>query len=86
MIVYNKNDKFIKVSIPNMEYDSSNKDNHTVLYIVKSPEIICNNKKDAEYIKEKVNIFTMELIHKILNESEENHEQKTSKHTKSKSN
>lgn len=70
MLIYNKGDKSIKISLSEMECDSSSKDNNTVLYIIKSPEIVCNNKEDAEYIREKINKFSVDVVREILNGKE----------------
>ena len=58
MLIYNRGDKSIRITIPEMECDSSS---NTILYIIKSPEVVCNNKEDAEYIREKINSFTISL-------------------------
>ena len=70
MLIYNRGDKSVTISISEMECDSSSKDNNTVLYIIKSPEIVCNNKEDAEYIREKINAFTINVVRKRLDEEE----------------
>lgn len=70
MLIYNRGDKSIKISISEMECDSSSKDNNTILYIIKSPEIVCNNKEDAEYIREKINRFSIDIAKEVLNRKE----------------
>lgn len=70
MLIYNRGDKSVTISISEMECDSSSKDNNTVLYIIKSPEIVCNNKEDAEYIREKINAFTINVVRKRLDGEE----------------
>lgn len=70
MLIYNRGDKSIKISISEMECDSSSKDNNTILYIIKSPEIVCNNKEDAEYIREKMNRFSIDIAKEVLNRKE----------------
>lgn len=37
------------------------------MYIVEMPLLICNNKKDAEYMQRKINTFVGELSHTVLN-------------------
>ena len=70
MLIDNRGDKSVTISISEMECDSSSKDNNTVLYIIKSPEIVCNNKEDAEYIREKINAFTINVVRKRLDGEE----------------
>lgn len=37
------------------------------MYMVEMPLLICNNKKDAEYMQRKINTFVGELSHTVLN-------------------
>lgn len=37
------------------------------MYIVEMPLLICNSKKDAEYMQRKINTFVGELSHTVLN-------------------
>ena len=49
-------------------------DNHSISYIVQAPKVICNDKKDAEYIQQKVNDFTMSLCRELLEPKGEENE------------
>ena len=37
------------------------------MYMVEMPLLICNSKKDAEYMQRKINTFVGELSHTVLN-------------------
>ena len=70
MLIYNRGDKYIRITIPEMECDNFSNDTNTILYIIKSPEVVCNNKEDAEYIREKINSFTISLVRERLDGKE----------------
>ena len=66
MTTLTKGDKSIQISIKNITCKPTDIDNHSISYIVQVPKVICNDKKDAEYIQQKVNDFTMSLCRKLL--------------------
>ncbi len=70
MLIYNRGDKSIKISMFEMECNSFSEDNNTIWYIIKSPEIVCNNKEDAEYIREKINKFSIDIAKEVLSGKE----------------
>ena len=70
MLIYNRGDKSIRITIPEMECDSFSNDTNAVLYMIKSPEVVCNNKEDAEYIREKINSFAISLVRERLDGKE----------------
>ena len=71
MLIYNKGNKNIQVSMKGITCESSKDDNHSISYIVNAPEIICNNKSDAEYIHEELNRTIMSIIRELLYEKGE---------------
>lgn len=74
MTTLTKGDKSIQISIENITCEPTDTDNHSISYIVQAPKIICNNKKDAEYIQQKVNDFTMNLCRELLEPKGEENE------------
>lgn len=66
MTTISKGDKSIQISIENIACESTDEDNHSISYIIQAPKIICNDKKDAEYIHQKINDFTMNLCKELL--------------------
>lgn len=67
MTTLTNGDKSIQISMKYVVCDATKEDNCTISYIVKGPEIICNNKEDAEYIQEKLNLEAMSICTEILN-------------------
>ena len=74
MTTISKGDKFIQIKIENIACESTDEDNHSISYIVQTPKIICNDKKDAEYIHQKINDFTMNLCKELLEQKGEENE------------
>ena len=74
MTTLSKGDKSIQISMENIIYEPTNTDNHSILYIIQAPKIICNDKKDAEYIQQKVNDFSMKLCKELLEPKGEENE------------
>lgn len=74
MTTLSKGDKSIQIKIENITYEPTDTDNHSISYIVQAPKIICNDKKDAEYIQQKVNDFSMKLCKKLLEPKGEENE------------
>lgn len=66
MTTLTKGNKSIQINIGNITCEPTDTNNHSISYIVQAPKVICNNKKDAEYIQQKVNDFTMSLCRKLL--------------------
>lgn len=67
MTTISKGDKSIQISMKYVVCDATQEDNCTISYIAKGPEIICNNKEDAEYIQEKLNLEAMSICNEVLN-------------------
>ena len=74
MTTISKGDKSIQISIENIACESTDEDNHSISYIIQAPKFICNNKKDAEYIHQKINDFTMNLCKELLEQKGEENE------------
>lgn len=74
MTIISKGDKSIQIKIENIVCESTDEDNHSISYIIQTPKIICNNKKDAEYIHQKINDFTMNLCKELLEQKGEENE------------
>ncbi len=74
MTTLSKGDKSIQISMENIICEPTNTDNHSILYIIQAPKIICNDKKDAEYIQQKVNDFSMKLCKELLEPKGEENE------------
>ena len=66
MTTISKGDKSIQIKIENIACESTDEDNRSISYIIQAPKIICNDKKDAEYIHQKINDFTMSLCRELL--------------------
>ena len=74
MTTISKGDKSIQIKIENIACESTDEDNHSISYIIQTPKIICNDKKDAEYIHQKINDFTMNLCKELLEQKGEENE------------
>lgn len=74
MTTISKGDKSIQISIENITYEPTDTDNHSISYIVQAPKVICDDKKDAEYIHQKINDFTMSLCRELLEPKGEENE------------
>ena len=74
MTTISKGDKSIQISIENIAGQYTAEDNHSISYIIQAPKIICNDKKDAEYIHQKINDFTMNLCKELLEQKGEENE------------
>ena len=74
MTTISKGDKSIQISIENIACESTDEDSHSISYIIQAPKIICNDKKDAEYIHQKINDFTMNLCKELLEQKGEENE------------
>ena len=74
MTIISKGDKSIQIKIENIACESTDEDNHSISYIIQTPKIICNDKKDAEYIHQKINDFTMNLCKELLEQKGEENE------------
>ena len=74
MTIISKGDKSIQIKIENIACESTDEDNHSISYIIQAPKIICNDKKDAEYIHQKINDFTMNLCKELLEQKGEENE------------
>lgn len=74
MTTISKGDKSIQIKIENITCESTDEDNHGISYIIQAPKIICNDKKDAEYIHQKINDFTMNLCKELLETKGEENE------------
>ena len=74
MTTISKGDKSIQISIENIACESTDEDNHSISYIIQAQKIICNDKKDAEYIHQKINDFTMNLCKELLEQKGEENE------------
>ena len=74
MTIISKGDKSIQIKIENIICEPTNTDNHSISYIIQTPKIICNDKKDAEYIHQKINDFTMNLCKELLEQKGEENE------------
>lgn len=62
IILRGDNGKKIEYVLDNVIHECDNE-----MYIVEMPLVVCNNKKDAEYIQSKINTFVGELSHTVLN-------------------
>lgn len=68
MTTLTNGEKSIQISMKYVVCDATQEDNCTISYIVKGPEIICNNKEDAEYIQEKLNLEAMSICNEVFND------------------
>ena len=67
MTTISKGNKSIQIKIENIACESTDEDNHSISYIIQAPKVICNDKKDAEYIHQKIN--TVRQSYNILRDT-----------------
>lgn len=68
MLILNDRDKTITITIEPITCESTEEDSTSISYIIKAPKIVCNNKKDAEAIHQKLSDFAISTCRALLKE------------------
>lgn len=68
MLILNKDERKIEISAGCVESECADDKDRTLSYIINTPKIICNSKRDANNIQEKLNDYAIKLCRKIINE------------------